>query len=360
MRYYDLTITNLSGVVLSLSSSGLGLVTGGDTTTFSSLYTAYQTSKNSPLVGTTNPGALQIEFDVPVVAYDTPQGQAWIRITGIGIQTLNQASNLNPVGGKFCTFALRGGMAQGLPLASATLPRQPGLLVQGNIFQAFGNWQGTEQTLDLICAPGNLTPITTVNWTWQKGQTIGDSITTTLNQAFSGYKQDVQTSSTIVAPNNYSQPGSYPDFWTWASDVQTQSYSVGKTQPGKYPGVFLSTDGATISAYDGTVASGTTLIAFQDLIGQPTWMAANQVSFKTVLRHDLTVGDVVTFPTGLAPPYVLTQQSAAAPGAPASARSTFQGGSFLIQEVHHTGNFRDASADSWCTAFVATAIGPST
>ncbi len=92
--------------------------------------------------GWTNPRALNVELDIPTYALASPSGAASIRIHGIGIQQINQAFDLN---GK--TVQVYGGMARGLPLAN---PDQRGLLLQGEITQAFGNWQGPNMSLDLI------------------------------------------------------------------------------------------------------------------------------------------------------------------------------------------------------------------
>jgi hypothetical protein len=66
------------------------------------------------------------------------------------------------------------------------------------------------------------------------------------------------------------------------------------------------------------------------------------------------VGDQIVLPTGVGPPYALTTPNAALPNAPARAKSGFQG-KYIVIEVHHFANFRQADADSWTTSFVAIA-----
>ena len=89
----------------------------------------------SSLDGTTgNPimGALNIEIDVPMAPLGVPAGDAYVRICGISLLGVGQSANLNGL-----YLAAYGGMSKGLPLAN---PEQNGLLVKGQIFQAFGNW----------------------------------------------------------------------------------------------------------------------------------------------------------------------------------------------------------------------------
>ena len=84
--------------------------------------------------------ALNVELDIPVSPGHLTVG-AFVRIWGIDRQTLLNARVFNRQ-----SIQVFGGMQKGLPLAN---PNQQGLLVQGSIFPALGNWVGTDQTLDL-------------------------------------------------------------------------------------------------------------------------------------------------------------------------------------------------------------------
>ena len=128
--------------------------------------------------GQTLPGALNIEFDLPVYSFDAFEGQQFIRVWGVGLQMLGQAANLNGQ-----NFQLYAGMQKGLPLAN---PAQAGLIAQGQVFQAFGNWEGVNQTLDLIINPGLAGPGQTQNiaWNWTANTSLSGALSTTLNQAF--------------------------------------------------------------------------------------------------------------------------------------------------------------------------------
>jgi len=120
--------------------------------------------------GITDPGALQIDFDFPSYPFALSQGAQRIKISGVGLKMIGQAANLAGM-----NFSMKAGMAPGLPLAN---PAQAGLVLQGNIFQAYGNWQGVSQTLDLIVNPGTKQSIfnVPVPFWWPAGSSLDDAI----------------------------------------------------------------------------------------------------------------------------------------------------------------------------------------
>ena len=136
MRYYNIVIANAT--------------TGQQVKRYTSLL-----ANGSP-----DPGALLVELDIPQVTYDVVAVGGFVRIWGIPISDINQAANLT-----LMNITVSAGMSKGLPLAN---PAQAGIVAQGQIYQAFGNWIGTDQTLDLyfgpptgtMAAPANLV----VNW----------------------------------------------------------------------------------------------------------------------------------------------------------------------------------------------------
>lgn len=317
----------------------------------SSLYTQ-ATTGGTAQVGQFNPGALNIEFDVVAAPMHEVQANSWIRLYGIGVQALGQSWDLNPVDFKFKTFTLKGGMSKGLPLAN---PMQSGLLVGGNVFEAFGNWEGLNQTLDLICLPGPPAPDHGVLLTWKKGQPLSQALLQTFAQAYPGITptQPLNISPNLIASHNMG--GTYPDLATFSQHLQEVTLPLGAQIAGKdYPGVNLAVKGQTIAAWDG---KGPTpprkiLLDFQDMIGQPTWISPAQIAFGTVLRADINLFDEVTFPTGLKPPYILTSSAAAVPGTPASNQLIFAS-SFVVTRIEHFANFRQADGGSWKTLFYA-------
>lgn len=341
MRYYELTITNpLTQNVWRPTTTGLGLsqLPGGST------FTSY-------VGGQTLPGALNIEFDIPVYPFAQPQGKAIIRVWGVGLPMIGQATKL-----AFQNFSLRAGMQSGLPLAN---PKQRGLIVQGQIFQAFGNWQGTEQTLDLVVYPGCAGAGQNISFSWPAKTPLAPALKAALSAAFPTFSVNINIEGNLITSED--QKGHYPSLAEFADMILQLTQQIGQPSfntPGlTYPGVNITVSGSTINAYDGrgSVATKITAIAFQDLIGQPTWISPLTVNFKTVLRADISVGDAIRFPQGIRAPYALTSAAAAAPNAPASSQTAFQG-VFTVTEVHHFANFRQPDAESWNTTFSAVSV----
>jgi hypothetical protein len=336
MRYYSLSLTDpTSGQVWVPTPTGDGFALQGTGPTF----TSYAN-------GATIPGALNIEFDCPITPFNTPQGNTKITVWGVGLKMIGQAANLNGA-----NITLAAGMKPGLPLATAAAG-QAGIIMQGVVFQAYGNWQGVNQTLELICNPGAASYNNQdISWAWNAGTSMSSAIYQTLTQGFPAYKANVNVGASLILSNT--EPGHYTSLANFAGAINDISLKAGiPTYGPSYAGVQITIIGNTIYAYDGTSPPKTTQIAFQDMIGQPTWIDAATVNFKTVLRSDIAAGGNTQFPPGIQSPYALTSQAAAVPNAPASSKTAFQG-AFTVTEVHHFANFRQADADSWATAFNA-------
>lgn len=381
MRYYELTVTDpTSGknIVLAglnepagtpfIGNSPLGFALGtGPLVT--SLYTS-ATTQNPKFIGQTNPGALNVEFDLPIGPFHTLQSNGLIRIWGLGIGAISQAWNLNPVNNQFKTFTLYGGMAKGLPLAN---PAQKGLLAQGIIWSSYGNWAGTEQTLNLIVEPFLNTIRAHISFNWLRGQDLRQALAQTFAQAFPQYTASINITADLIAPSP--QPGYYDDgLDSFAKWLNGYTKWLGSQQYADYPGVMIVPDGKTLYAFDFFPANAKTVaLNLWDFVGQPTWMENNTVAFQTVLRGDIKFGDSVTFPSGAFPPYVLQtpNPNATYPNSPAASRSTFTGKFLVNNWIEHFANFRQADAASWNTMFrvtvppksgplTITALGPET
>ena len=346
MRFYDLILADSAGNVFKPTNDGLGFKKSAGGSTF----TSWVNGKN-------NPGALHIDFDVPAAPLNQAQGSAKIAVYGVGLGMIGQASDLNGQ-----TLTLSAGMKPGLPLATAAAA-QSGLILQGTIFQAFGNWQGTTQTLELVVSPPasqqDLKPIPSI--LWPAKQPLATALFSTLQQAFAkfGMKANVNIAN-ITQPvdgsHQYSTLSQLSDY------IQQKSQELGKpsydTPDKEYSGVQIKIVGNTIYAYDNQATASPKQLAFTDLIGQPTWISPGTVSFKTVLRSDIALGDYIQFPAkGLVAPYVLTSQAAAYPNTPARSKTAFQG-QFWVTRVQHFASFRQPDADAWCTSFEAAALSP--
>lgn len=322
MRYYNIVITDpVTGAVLPTTNAPKG--------------SAY--SYTSFVNGKTLSAALNVELDIPVIPFAVPMGSAFIRVWGISIKEIAQSFNLN---GK--NIAVYGGFQKGYPLAN---PKQAGLLVQGQIFQAFGNWVDTSQSLDMIIYPNIGTPQAPKNivLNWLAGSSLPQVIQATLKTAFPGTTVVINISPNLVRAND--EPGYFQTLEQFAAYIkQITAGALG----GSYPGVDITLQGNTFNVYDGTTQPQTKQIYYQDLIGQPTWIEPGVIQYKCAMRADLSVGDVVKMP----PSVVTTSQ--AAQSSLINLNTTFQG-TFLNTLVRHVGNFRQPDANSWVTTFNAAA-----
>jgi hypothetical protein len=232
-------------------------------------------------------------------------------------------------------------MQRGLPLAK---PQQSGLILSGFVNQAWGNWIGLDMTLNLMVAAGTGTLADPKNIVhdWTKGTKLSDAIASTLSTAFPDYKADVKISDDLVLAED--DKGYYQTIEQYAAYVRQVSQSI--LGP-KYQGVRIVVKEKSFSVFDGTSPSAPFVLAFEDLIGQPTWIDPLTIQFKTVMRADLSVGDFIRFP----PAVVTTTPGGASPaGSGLKASSIFQG-SFQIGQMTHFGRFRQPDADSWNTTF---------
>lgn len=297
--------------------------------------------------GGNNPGALDLEMDLPVVAMDAPAGTAFLRLWGIGLTVMGQSADMN--GADVKVF---GGMSKGLPLAN---PKQSGLLLAGSVLQAYGNWQGTQQTLDLQIIPAQLAPDLAADpsgfasapknivISWGQGQQLGDAVSQTLRTAYPG--------ATITGADTVSQRLSLPyetqvgyyesvtQLARWVRDVSAAAVGGG------YQGLRIVPTEGGFRLFDASTPVTPTSVAFTDLIGQPTWLSPATMTFKAVMRADVAVGDYVRMPRAQA---TTTSQSFSQ----YRQRATFEG-DYQVLSVRHLGRLRQRSADAWVTVFTA-------
>lgn len=318
-----------------------------------------QTSTYTSFVnGQTLYGAQDIELDVPVFNFDAPtDAGAHIRVWGISQAEISQANNLN--GFNVVVYA---GMQKGLPLAN---PAQNGIILQGWINQCWGNWIGMDRTLDMIVQAGQSptqagatggtgSPYNPKNLplNWIKGTNLSDAIKSTLGTAFPNLPANVNISDKLIL--GYDVKGYYQSLSQFASFIRTASMNIiDPTGSAGYQGVRMTVKENSINVVDGTTTTSPIMLQFQDLIGQPTWYAPNQLNFKTVLRADISVNDYIQFPPDIA--YTSTQQGTPPFGPGITQQSLFKG-IFTITYMQHFGRFRQADAASWVSNFNVSAV----
>lgn len=288
--------------------------------------------------GQDNPGALNVQLDLLIYPASTPMGSSTITVEGVALEDIRQAQQFANM-----TLQIKGGMSAGLPLAD---PTQAGLLLQGSVFQSFGNWIGNDMTLSFVAnaslytydTPGNIVLI------WRKGDTLAASLANTLKIAYPDLGQPkiqigqyVNSSDVVHAVRTFSDLGQ-----------MVNSITGGKVQ--------MTIQNNVVLVYDGSVAQSPKELRFIDLIGQPTWIQPNVMQFATTMRADIQVGQLVKMPAGLQDAPGIIQTTAASTPSQLKYKVSFQG-SFVIQSVRHIGNFRDPSGASWATVFQAATLG---
>jgi hypothetical protein len=330
VRYYDLEIFDPLDFGGNLNAQYTSLIQGNPV--------------NSYRGQTTNPNALNVEFDIGVAPSGDATQNSYVRVHGIPLKDLTQASNFNGF-----QLRLSGGMWKGLPLANYT---QSGVLIGGNVIQAFGNWQGTLQTIDFIISPSTEYYGEQKNLVlnWKKGAKLADALLVCLQQAYTADIQ-INISDRLVASADLVVAA--PNIKSLAKYVLQESKAIIKDIT--YNGVSIifapsTPNNGNIRVYDNVAYAPPKpkQINFQDLIGQPTWIGFGTMTFKTVLRADLAVGDYITMPAQASLLQVTTPQSYSQD----RQRSVFQG-TFEIVNVRHVGNYRMRSADSWVTIIQA-------
>ena len=319
MRFYRVEITTAAGAPVLPAS----------------LYGAPISSLSAN--GQFNPAALDIEFDLPVVNFATPDSNCWLKIKGIGLAQIGSASNLNGM-----NISVYGGMSKGLPLAK---PAQQGLLVKGQIFQGFGNWVGIEQSIQMNIIAGGTTgsPDHPGNfpWVWKANTPMSVAIAQALTTGLPGVTQQISISPKLV--QNSDDVGWYPSLQTLAQHVIERAEAI----TGEASTITISTKGGTVIVGDGTVTAPAAIsIAFEDLIGQPTWIGPNQIECKFVLRGDLDLQTLIKLPQTL-------QTTTQASLLQFQQKTTFTG-NYYIQQMHHYGSFRQSDAAAWNTTVYAT------
>ncbi len=292
-------------------------------------------------LGVLNPGALNVELDIPAFTLSTFAFGSQVRIWGVGLEALSQASNLSGL-----NIELNAGM-----LPPYNLNQTPhGQIIAGQIFQAFGNWEGVNQHIDLVLSSLYVVPYkyADISFSYKANTSLVAAIKTALQGAFGKNIPIINTSN--PPPIGYDVSFHHNHLTTFCQDL----LSITKTLT--YSGVQFAMNGNTVYIFDDNSKQTIIDLNFHDLIGQPTWIDPVSVQFASVMRSDIVIGSEIKFPPGIFPPYVLTTPSAAIPQAPAVSKLSFQG-KFTVIEVHHYGNFRQADATSWRTEYKAVTPG---
>lgn len=310
--------------------------------------------------GENDPGALDIQFTIELKAGNSQAPtSAHIQIFGIPMETVSQSKNFNNK-----TLKMWAGYTNGLPLANEQVPHQ-GLLIHGNIFPAFGNWILNNLSVDFIVTPlpadqdsgggtGGPTDPKNIVHNMPENTPLSQSMQQTLKTAFPGAEIFINISDKIkLAVPDYSFHQSIEQYESY---VKALSHSIlGTTEKTGYAGVSIARNGNKISVTDGTKKAGPIQINYNDIIGQPTWIAPNTIQVTTVLRGDLGLNSQGTTQITL-PKMLTTMTEEAAKWASATPEVggvlTFQG-TWDVMSVKHIGHFRDPQWNAWITVIEA-------
>lgn len=305
----------------------------------------------SELSGVFDPQAQNVTFDIYEYNYAIPAGGSTISIEGITLGDIGQSKSYTGM-----TIQVKGGMKKGLPLAN---PKQAGTLVTGQVFQSFGNWEGTEMSLDfvLLASPFTYEMPGNFSFNWKKGTPLSGALLAMFNAAYPG-------SPSIVIDISPSRVASSDHVFIHHSLEQAAqsilSLTKGKLDPTD-AGVQISINGAQgIYAYDYTQASNPIDLSFNDFVGQPVWIKPYEIQLKLVMRGDLSVGTLIRMPKyqksplPSVPGIVTTLE----PSLPSYTKQNivFQG-NFFVSKLRHVGNFRDPNGASWVTIVNAITSG---
>ena len=344
MRYYDISITDPK------SGKRIGY------------WSTFPNGKNDP-------AAADVEIDIPVTAADAPMSGAALRIWGVSRDIIAEAKNWNPVNEDFTAakqIVILGGMQKGLPLA---MPNQAGTLCKGAIIQAFGNWIGTEMTLDLVFTvgpqmvqtktPGGQTSPFSISLSNAKGVALSDLLFYTFRDYFPTLDPVVNLQKDYILASDVK--GYYNSLKEFATYIRALSKSL-NTSP-DYPGIAIYVDNGQIIASDQALpaaqgitslptttvtASAIKEILYTDLVGQITYIGTNTASITVIMRGDLKIQQTISLPKG---------QATVGPWYAYRNGMTFDG-NWKIIALRHVGRLRNPSGMSWVTVITATTEVP--
>ena len=293
---------------------------------------------------------LPVELDLTVAAQDVVNSGAMIKISGVDIKLLGPNYNLinTPV-------SIACGMTMnGLPLSKAS---QRGVLATGLIQFAYGNAEGLDRNLNVIFNAGgsiastqagaNPRPVVrNIVLNWQAGQPLAQALRQTLAVGFPDIPLPTfNLSPNLIAPQ--AQVGYHSNLQQFAGYIRRISQDIIKDP--QYPGVSIGVNGGKFVIGDGTAPQmSNSKIAFEDLIGNITWIGPSTIQFKCVMRADIHFLDVVTLPQNAVVSYGANTVLGI------NQQLLFQG-QFTVTKIRHVGNYRQNTADAWVSIYDAVA-----
>lgn len=298
--------------------------------------------------GANLPGALEVEFNFEVSAFDQriPDGQ--IKIYNPPLPVLQNADKYRGM-----TVEVRAGFASyngvGLPLANVS---QSGLIGYGKVSVSFANWVGGDMALNLVISPAlqgipsiaeNPVSSAPYQFVWKKDQKFEDAITATFKPL--GYD-----TITFALDPELKWPGYQINIS--ANDIISFSNQLRRATADLVPTVYLNGVSLILQAPGVLVVSNTTKsptttieIQPQDVVGQPTISYTGEfIAVQSVhpLRADIRAGMGIVL-NGVYPLFN--------PTSPFNNTKplTLADKTLFVQKVRQVGKFRDNSYQGWVT-----------
>lgn len=160
---------------------------------------------------------LHVEFDFEVTGLDVVCSGTMLTIYGLPIDMLKQSVSLQG-----CLVRMKAGFVQGLPLANKD---QQGEVIYGEIYLAYANWIGTNQTLNLVINPSirktdDGKPFS-IEGQGEAGERVGDVLVRALQKAYPNKLIDCTVSDNLVLPEPWT--GKYTEIGSLAMVVKNAS-----------------------------------------------------------------------------------------------------------------------------------------
>ena len=173
---------------------------------------------------------------------------------------------------------------------------------------------------------------------------LSQAIRQTLSTVFPAAKLNINISDVLKL--GYQDAGMYQSVSQYADQMYKLSRSIMGNQAF---GIHMAAHNGTIHVFDDSATDGSVTLEAIDMIGQPTWVDANKLEVKCVMRGDLRPNMLATIPANT---LINLSQQAGIPLAAASMQRTHltkEDISGRIIELRHIGDFRNPDGNYWCT-----------
>jgi hypothetical protein len=300
--------------------------------------------------GVFDPNALLVEFDFFSFSNaSSGTDGSTVTIHGIGFQNITEA---NQFGGQ--NVIVKAGMSGGLPLES---PAQAGVILNGQIFQSWANYVGTDMDLNFLVYPSKFTYEGPGNFVlnWQAGTSLQSALTTTLTTAYPNIGLIFNLSKSYILGRNV--------IHVCSTVHQLSDLITSTTALPNFLGVTVSTPVNNTIIVSDNLGTNTNpkQILFDDLVGQPTWVPGTgkppspTVLLTTVMRADIQIGSVIIMPqgAGMGGPGTVNISSSAVNPSLQNLKTAFQG-QFIVTAIRQVGNSRGTGPTDWVTMFQCT------